>query len=161
MNNDSPASEPVRFRLTGSEGDHGVGREILCSLPRSIACRLCQGEKDCPYIVERPLGRLIVRKREPVSLVVRDLVHVSTGSENTAGTSAPVRQWVVALLSWMAIPALIAWVVFVHHPNYTNLIFPGIVMATTFVLTIVGVPIVRWFWLDHGGKRRGGPWRPA
>lgn len=149
------------FHVIGSGGEHGLGREVLCSLPRSISCRLCKGEHDCPYIVERPLGRLIVRKREPKSLVVRDLMYVATGSADALPREIPFRQKLVVAMSWAAIPLLLAWVIFVHEPEWVGLLFPAGVMLATFVFTIVGVPIVRWFWRDHGGKRRGGAWRPS
>lgn len=158
---DESGGHSARIPLIGSDGEHGLGREILCSLPRTVSCRLCKGEHDCPYVVERPLGRLIVRRREPQSLVIRDLLFVSTGSENRSGTTTPMSHRLLILLSWLSLPALISWVVFVHRPNVFNLIAPGIVMLVTFFATIIGVPIVRWLWRDHGGRRRGGAWRPS
>lgn len=164
----SPPMEPEtgehgenEFHLIGSGGEHGLGREMLCSLPRSISCRLCKGEKDCPYIVDRPYGRLVIHKRKPESLVVRDLVHVATGSGNSAAYAVPNRQKAIALVAWTMVPILVGWVIFVHRPSWTAFIVSAGVMLATFGVTIIGVPIVRWFWRDHGGSRRGGAWHPS
>lgn len=155
----SPGEEhQPSLHLIGSGGEHGLGREIICSLPRAVSCRLCRGENDCPYIIERPLGRLVVRKREPQSLVVRDLMHVATGSANSSEEHGSPGQRAIAVIAWMSVPALLAWLVLYHRPDWGVLILPAAVMLATFVITIVGVPVVRWLWRDHGGTRRGGAW---
>lgn len=133
----------------------------MCSLPRTVSCRLCRGEKDCPYIVDRPLGRLIVHKREPTQLVVRDVVSVATGSRNVDGFRNPIHQRLLAALAWIAIPILVWWTVFVLRPNGAALLIPAALMAITFIGRIIGVPIVRSRWDDRGGVRKGGPWRPS
>lgn len=161
MDSDAGSPEDGHFHLIGSGGEHGLGREILCSLPRSVSCRLCKGEQDCPYIVERPVGRLVIRKREPTSLVVRDLLYVATGSTNDPTYRTPLRQRVVAIVGWSLVPLLLFWVVFVHRPGADGIAWPGIVMLASFLVTVAGVPMVRWQWRDHGGVRRGGPWRPS
>ena len=93
-----PVTSSGAFRIIGSGGAHGIGREMLCSLPRAVSCRVCFGEKDCPYIVERPYGRLVVRKRPPTDLVVRHVATVATGSRNPVGTWTPLWQKAAALL---------------------------------------------------------------
>lgn len=161
MDDRSDESTHSSFRSINSNSEHGVGHEILCSLPRSIACRLCQVEKDCPYLVDRSPGRLVVHRREPVDLVVRDLVYVSTGSKNSPNHSTPFLHHVLALLAWLSVPLLIFWVVFVHQPGLLDLVYPALAMLATFLFTITGVPIVRRLWRNHGGRHRTKPWPPS
>ena len=161
MSDESVAGGEQPFQLIGSGGEHGLAREVICSLPRSVSCRLCRGEKDCPYIVERPFARLIVRKRQPTTLVVRDLVDVSTGAANSPDYRTPLWQWAIAALGWVMVPFAIVWFYVIEPSGWTNTTIPALVMLATFVITITGVPAVRWRWRDHGGRRAGGPWRPS
>ncbi len=156
-----PVTSSGAFRIIGSGGAHGIGREMLCSLPRAVSCRVCFGEKDCPYIVERPYGRLVVHKRPPTDLVVRHAATVATGSRNPLGTWTPLWQKAAALLAWTAVPLLIWWNWIAHRPPLMTLALPAALLLATFAATVVGVPLVRWTWRDHGGSRRGGPWRPS
>lgn len=150
-----------RFRLIGTGGDHGLAREVVCSLPRSIGCRLCPGEKDCPYIVDRSFARVVVHKREPEPLVERELVDVSSGSANDRSWRTPLHQRFLAAIGWAIPPLLIAWTVLILRPDWHELAIPAALMLLTFLCTIVGVPVVRWKWRDHGGTREEGPWRPS
>ena len=154
------AGDDQPFRLIGTDGEHGLAREVVCSLPRSVSCRLCRGEADCPYIVERPYGRLVVRKRDPVELIARDVTIVATGSADD-GRRTSGWQLGVALAAWVSLPVAAWWTLIVHPPVLEGVVVPAAVMLATFALTVVGVPIVRWRWRDHGGRRSGGPWRPS
>jgi hypothetical protein len=136
-------------------GEHGLGREILCSLPRVLSCRLCIGS-DCPYIVERTHGRLVVRKRPPVELIGQDVTTVATGSANRRDRS-PSWQQAVAMCTWVVLVVLIWWTWIAHPPTTTFAVLPAVVMLLTLVVTIIGVPLVRWRWGDRGGSPKGGP----
>jgi|GEM_PF-3462173 len=72
------------FELTGADLDvhHRLVREMMCSLPRSISCRMCPGERDCPYIVDRPYGRLVVHRRPPHLPVVLHRDYALTGRDD-------------------------------------------------------------------------------
>ena len=107
------------------------------------------------------MGRLIVHKREPTQLVVRDVVSVATGSRNADGFRDPIHQRLLAALAWFVVPFLIWWTVFILRPNGAALLIPAAFMTITFIGTIIGVPIVRSRWGDRGGTRKGGSWRPS
>jgi membrane protein YdbS with pleckstrin-like domain len=94
-------------------------------------------------------------------LVERNLVDVSTGSANDPAYRTPLWQWVWAMIGWMTIPFLITWFFVIRTPSWTSVSVLPILMLATFVMTIIGVPLVRWGWGDHGGRRKDGPWRPS
>lgn len=158
---DDETTDPRTFRVIGSGGEHGIGREVICSLPRSVSCRLCRGEHDCPYIVDRPYGRLVVHKRAPVELAVRDILTVATGSADAAGHRAPWRQRVAATVAWAVLVAAVVWNWVVRPVTIGVFLVAGAGLVVTLFGTMIGVPLARWRWRDHGGRRRDGPWRPS
>lgn len=159
LSESAPVAVPVQFIGTG--GEHGLAREMLCSLPRGLACRLCKGEADCPYIVDRPYGRLIVKKRKPESELAHRVVHKATGIRNRPDVRTPWWQPALAALVWLLIPVAIWFNWFFRPVTWNAIAAPAIVMLTTFTMTVIGVPLVRLLWRDRGGRRRGGAWKPS
>jgi hypothetical protein len=157
-NEATSAGAPVAF--IGHGGEHGLGREMLCSLPRGIACRLCRGEHDCPFVAERPYGRLVVKRRTPESLIDTGAARPVTGIHNPS-RSHTWWQPVVAIGAWIAIPIAMWFTWFVRPVSWADVARPALVLLTTFAMTVVGVPLVRMLWRDRGGRRQGGAWKPS
>lgn len=145
--NDAP--QPVEW--VGRGGEHGLSREIVCSLPRAFGCRVCQGEKDCQFIVDRPMGRLVVNKREPTRLVPRPRHVPSTGSVSDPEPH-PVTQRLVALTAWLVAVGAFVWLWVLQPPSADEIVIPLVVKAVLFVSVVAGVPLVRAGWRDHGGR---------
>lgn len=102
-----------------------------------------------------------MHKRPPVELAVRDVLSVATGSADTPGRPAPWRQRIAATCAWVVVAVAVAWNWVVHPVTIGVLLVAGAGLVATLLGTMVGVPLVRWRWRDHGGRRRGGPWRPS
>jgi len=161
VDSDGSDADGAPVQLIGTGGEHGLAREMLCSLPRSLSCRLCRGEHDCPYIVERPYGRLIVKKRPPQTVLAQRVIHKETGIRNDPKVGTPWWQAVIAVLAWCAIPIAIYFNWIANPIPWAAIALPAGALLLTLSGTVIGVPLARVFWRDRGGKRRGGAWKPS
>lgn len=146
---DTPDRQPVEW--VGKGGEHGLGREIVCSLPRAFGCRVCPGEKDCQFIVDRPMGRLVVHKREPRRLVPLPHVVPSTGSHSDSEPH-PRFQRMAAVTGWAFAIGVFVWLWVLQPPSADEIILPLAIKGALFIGVVVGVPLVRATWRDRGGR---------
>jgi hypothetical protein len=144
-------ADPPHVEWVGHGGEHGLSREIVCSLPRAFGCRVCQGEKDCQFIVDRPMGRLVVHKREPVRLVERSRLVPSTGSVSDP-TPHPLAQRGMAIGAWLVSVGAFVWLWVVRPPSVDEIVLPLAIKTAMFVGVVLGVPLVRATWRDRGGR---------
>ena len=146
--------DEFEFTPADLEVHHRLVREMVCSLPRGVSCRLCPGERDCPYIVDRPYGRLVVHKRPAHSPVLLRQDYVLTGRDNDPARRTPFHQALLAWIGWLIIPLLVAWGWIFHYPGWSQLELAGVFLLVTLLEAIIGVPLVRRTWKDRGGERR-------
>lgn len=150
--------EPILF-VGRAPGEHGVLREISCGAPRPVACRLCQGERDCPYVAARSPLRLRVTYRDATD-PVPPLGHrvVATGSE---GLPAQARHRYLlmsaATAGWLVAVGLVLWFWVLRRPSVAEVVAVLGLKAAVFVFVVVGIPLVRLGWSHHGGRFRGAP----
>lgn len=153
-----PIEEPVLF-VGRSPEEHGVLREISCGAPRPVMCRLCHGEKDCPYVSARSPLRIRVTYRAPTD-PVPPLEHrtVRTGCDGGLPHGRRAACLVLpALLAWSVAASLVLWFWVLHRPPVGELVALVAFKATVFVLVVVGIPLVRLTWSHHGGRFRRSP----
>lgn len=147
--------EPVLF-VGRAPGEHGVLREITCGAPRPVMCRLCQGERDCPYVAARSPLRVRVTYREPTD-PVPPLEHraVATGSE---GLPAQGRHryalMAASTAGWAVAVGLVVWFWVLHRPSAQEVAAVLGLKAAVFAFVVIGVPLVRLGWSHHGGRFR-------
>lgn len=150
-----PPEEPVLL-VGHSPDEHGILREIACGAPRPVMCRLCHGERDCPYVAARSPLRLKVTYRAPTD-PVPPLEHrtISTGVDGTPSQARhPMVMPVVALSAWVLVAALVVWFWILHRPSAAELgAMVGLKLAV-FVFVVAGIPLARLTWSHHGGRFR-------
>ncbi len=149
-----------RRHLLGHDGEHGLAREVVCSLPRSFGCRVCPGERDCPFIVDRPFGHLVVHRREPVRLVAPAHEPPGTGSRCSAPPH-PGAQVLVATLGWLAVLGFVLWWWVLRPPSAADVAVPLALKLAVFVFVVVGVPLVRSSWRDRRRRDARGDHGPV
>lgn len=151
-------SEPVLFVGHSSE-EHGVLREVFCGLPRPVACRMCKGEKDCPYVADRSAMRVKVTYRDPTD-PVPPLEHrsVATGSEGMpAHGRHPAGLVAVAASAWLVAVGLVVWFWVLNRPSVGELVAVLGMKLAVFTFVVAGIPFVRLTWSHHGGRFRRSP----
>lgn len=139
--------------------EHGILREIACGAPRPVMCRICHGERDCPYIAARSPFRVRVTYRDPTDPVPPlDVRTVATGcdAQMAQSRSSPVVV-LVAAVAWLVSVGLVLWFWVVHPPSLGELVGLLALKLALFVFVVAGIPLVRLTWSHHGGRFRGPP----
>lgn len=152
------SDEPVLL-VGHSPGEHGVLREIMCGGPRPVMCRLCHGERDCPYVAARSPMRMKVSYRPPTD-PVPPLEHrtVATGvSGLPAGSKHPMALRLAATAGWLVAVGLVLWFWVVRTPSLDEVTAILGLKLAVFLFVVVGIPLVRLTWSHHGGRFRQGP----
>lgn len=146
-----------RVLLVGHTPDeHGILREIVCGAPRPVMCRICHGERDCPYIAARSPLRIRVTYRDPTD-PVRPLEHrsVATGVGGMpVHARHPVALMVAAAAAWIVSIGLVLWFWVIRVPSAAEVVAVLGVKAAVFAFVVVGIPLVRLSWSHHGGRFR-------
>lgn len=132
--------------------EHGILREISCALPRPVMCRLCKGEKDCPYIADRSALRLRITRKEPEP-PVPPVEHPTVG---TGMDGRRVRPGVlaVAAVAWLAVAGLVLRYWVLEQPSAGEVVAVLGLKLAVFSFAVIGVPLVRLTWAHHGGRFR-------
>jgi hypothetical protein len=146
--------EPVLW-VGHSPEEHGLLREIACGTPHVVMCRLCKGEKDCPWVAARsPLRVRVVHVEpddpvEPVERTVRTGMHAAV-------TDRPAKWFLpaIASLAWLTVVLLVLLFWIVDPPTWREALGLLGLKAGIFVFVIVGVPLVRTMWALRGGRTR-------
>ena len=150
--------EPVLL-VGHSPDEHGILREVLCGAPRPLACRMCKGEQDCPYVSDRSALRMRVTYRDPTD-PVPPLAHrhVATGSNGTpADARHPLGLRLAAAGAWLVAVGLVVWFWVVDRPSWGELLALLGLKLAIFVFVVAGIPLVRLTWSHHGGRFRRAP----
>ena len=150
--------EPVLL-VGHTPAEHGILREIACGAPRPVMCRLCHGERDCPYVAARSAFRVRVTYRAPTDPVPPlDERTVATGCD---AQLTPSRRSSVVVLSaavaWLVAVGLVLWFWVVHPPSLGEVVGLVAVKVAVFVFVVAGIPLVRLLWSHHGGRFRRAP----
>jgi hypothetical protein len=153
-----PPDEPVLL-IGHSREEHGILREIACGAPRPLMCRLCHGERDCPYIEARSALRLRVTYRAPTDPVPPlDHREIATGADGLPGRAR--HPWGLALTAaagWLVSIGLVVWFWILRTPAPAEIAAVLGVKAAVFLFVVVGIPLARLTWSHHGGRFRRAP----
>ncbi len=155
-----PPSEPEEpVLLVGrTPEEHGILREIACGAPRPLMCRVCHGERDCPYIAARSPMRVKVTYRSPTDPVPPlEQRSVATGAGGLpARARHPLALLVAASAGWLATAGLLLWFWVIRPPSFGEVVAVLGVKLALFTFVVAGIPLVRLSWSHHGGRFRRG-----